>query len=752
MMNFILKPAVYLMSRFKYRKKFLLVGILLVSSIMLMTFEICTTAMSLIDYSHHELYALNYTQKLVALYQNAQKFRELELSYLSGNTTVREPINTLQNTINDQLSEIDSYDKSVNQYLSSSGALKQLKAQWDKIKSNGLQSTVQEQFTLQKDFAQKILDLIGLIAATSGLTLDPDTDGYYLMDLTTAQFPSAVNQITLMRDIVMFNLMQLNPENKQRFIVATTTLSEVYLPTVVSELKKVTDYNVSLQPHYASFDDLVTQVNDFVHIANTAAASEITPAIAENVSKKATQTLDYAFKYYSIMMQDLETVLRARIHTNQNSLYFNVVLCAIVTLLLIYFLSAIYVSLDNSISNIIEGTDSMAKGELDKKITLETHDEMTMVADSFNTMQKTISDFITETQEVMASAVLGDLTKKISENDKQGYSKTLAEVLNKLIKVCQNLIKEVKISITTVNSAAKEIANGNMDLSTRTESQAASLQETSASLEELTATVKQNAENAKDANSLSAKASEIATQGGHVVTEVVTMMGDINSRSRRIVDIISVIDGIAFQTNILALNAAVEAARAGEQGRGFAVVATEVRNLAQRSATAAKEIKELIEDSVGKIDSGTKLVDQAGATMEQIVDSIKKVASIMGEITSASMQQSIGIEQVNQAVSQMDSLTQQNATLVNKAATTAQILEAQTQHMSDIIATFKVDEKSDFSMLKHSVKDEEEMPSQSLEGVGMENLSMIYDEEEKAKRSKSEPNRNPQSGDRWEEF
>jgi methyl-accepting chemotaxis protein len=237
-------------------------------------------------------------------------------------------------------------------------------------------------------------------------------------------------------------------------------------------------------------------------------------------------------------------------------------------------------------------------------------------------------------------------------------------------------------------TAAREISTGNTDLSQRTEEQAASLEETAASMEELTNTVRQNAENAQQANKLASSASEVAVKGGSVVAEVVQTMDGITQASRKIADIIGVIDEIAFQTNILALNAAVEAARAGDQGRGFAVVAAEVRNLAQRSANAAKEIKGLISDSVSKVESGSKLVDTAGKTMEEIVQSVKRVTDIMAEISAASQEQRGGIEQVNTAVTQMDKVTQQNAALVEEAAAAAKSMEDQTNSMAEMVGQF----------------------------------------------------------------
>jgi methyl-accepting chemotaxis protein len=283
----------------------------------------------------------------------------------------------------------------------------------------------------------------------------------------------------------------------------------------------------------------------------------------------------------------------------------------------------------------------------------------------------------------------GDLTGQIeiSATDETGQ---LLYALKDMNQSLLNIVLEVRNGTDSIATSSSEIAAGNQDLSSRTEQQAASLEETASSMEELTSTVKNNADNARQANQLADAAASVAVKGGSVVSEVVGTMESINASSRKIVDIIAVIDGIAFQTNILALNAAVEAARAGEQGRGFAVVASEVRNLAQRSAAAAKEIKELIGDSVEKVNQGSKLVGEAGSTMEEIVASVQRVTDIISEITAASSEQSVGIEEVYKAIGQMDQVTQQNAALVEEAAAAAESMQQQSAGLAQVVSVFKV--------------------------------------------------------------
>jgi len=309
---------------------------------------------------------------------------------------------------------------------------------------------------------------------------------------------------------------------------------------------------------------------------------------------------------------------------------------------------------------------------------------------SANALMEVTSKGITDVTRVLGALSRGDLTERITD-EYQGVFAQLKEDSNQTVVQLTSIVTQIKDSTDSINTAAREIAQGNTDLSQRTEEQASSLEETASSMEELTSTVKQNSENARQANQLAIGASTVAVRGGEVVGEVVSTMQSISDASKKIADIISVIDGIAFQTNILALNAAVEAARAGEQGRGFAVVATEVRSLAQRSAAAAKEIKSLIGDSVERVDAGSKLVGEAGQTMQEVVQAVKRVTDIMAEISAASMEQSSGIEQVNTAVTQMDEVTQQNAALVEEAAAAAESLEEQAQSLAQAVSVFRLD-------------------------------------------------------------
>jgi methyl-accepting chemotaxis protein len=361
--------------------------------------------------------------------------------------------------------------------------------------------------------------------------------------------------------------------------------------------------------------------------------------------------------------------------------------------------------------------DDISKGNIPAKITEQYHGDFNQIKDNLNTCIDAVNRLVSDANMLADAAREGRISTRADVTQHQGNFRQVVEGVNQTLDMIVAPIAAVKQAVETITTAAGEISTGNSDLSARTEQQASSLEETAASMEELAGTVKQNADNAKQANQLALTASGVAIKGGQVVSEVVNTMTGINDSARKIEDIISVIDGIAFQTNILALNAAVEAARAGEQGRGFAVVAGEVRNLAQRSASAAKEIKELITDSVNKTAEGTKLVQNAGSTMEEVVTSVQRVADIISEIAAASAEQTTGIDQVNQAVTSMDEVTQQNAALVEEAAAAAESLLEQANQLSDVVGVFKIDGASNERRVTHSPMRNVQRPAQASKPI-----------------------------------
>ncbi len=334
--------------------------------------------------------------------------------------------------------------------------------------------------------------------------------------------------------------------------------------------------------------------------------------------------------------------------------------------------------------------DDAIEGKLDSRIDPDKYQGfMKVLGNGINNLMDAVVEPLKEGKRVMTALAEGDLTQTM-QGEFKGEFAELRDAINSSVTNLLNMVNEINEASASISSGASEIASGNTDLSQRTEEQASSLEETASSMEEMTSTVRQNAENARTANQLASTARDQATKGGEVVSNAVAAMSEINQSSKKIADIIGVIDEIAFQTNLLALNAAVEAARAGEQGRGFAVVAGEVRNLAQRSAGAAKEIKSLINDSVEKVDEGSKLVDESGKTLEEIVEAVKKVSDIIAEIAAASQEQSSGIEEVNKAISQMDEMTQQNAALVEEAASASESMEEQAKNMLELMRFFNI--------------------------------------------------------------
>jgi methyl-accepting chemotaxis protein len=352
-------------------------------------------------------------------------------------------------------------------------------------------------------------------------------------------------------------------------------------------------------------------------------------------------------------------------------------------------------ALDSAVHESQDVIQAALNGDGDRRISMDGKTgNLELLARSINQLIGSVSTTVAETMHVVQRAVEGDLTSRVTVDDKSGHFKALAVSVNLMIQSMMEVVTSLTKTSHEVQVGAEEISRGNLELSSRTEEQASSLEETASSMEQMTSIVKKNADNASRASQLAEAAREQAERGGRVVGSAVAAMNEINAASKKIADIIGVIDEIAFQTNLLALNAAVEAARAGEQGRGFAVVASEVRNLASRSAGAAKQIKALIQDSVGKVNEGTRLVDESGTALGEIVTRVKKVTDVMTEIANSSREQASGIEQVNKAVTSMDTMTQQNAAMVEEASAAAQTLSAQATGLTKLIAHFRRSEST----------------------------------------------------------
>jgi methyl-accepting chemotaxis protein len=526
------------------------------------------------------------------------------------------------------------------------------KQDWETLRSGvaGRTLTVPQSYEAHTALVPKLLIVGDLVADSFGLNLDPDLDTYQLIQAMYYQLPYLSEELGKMRA-------------KGAGLLATktaTTEDRLVLSAIVARVS----------------DRLYQTTNQY------AKAASANPAIRDNL---ATAMKDVTGQAQQTMQLASDKIVKADPLDYSGPEYVKLTTQAI----------------DAQYAFAAKATEQL-NGLLDRKISdLQITRGLMMAAllvlfglggAILYLIAHSVTQPLNNAVEVAERVAAGDLTSDFAADGKSETARLLAS-LKQMNDNLKRIVGEVRTSVDTIGSATDDIASGNADLSSRTESQASSLEETASSMEEITSTVKQNADNAKQANQLAHNASEVAVKGGQVVSEVVQTMGAINDSSRKIVDIISVIDGIAFQTNILALNAAVEAARAGEQGRGFAVVASEVRNLAQRSAGAAKEIKTLINDSVEKVDAGNRLVTQAGSSMEEIVSSVKHVSDIISEIVVASQEQASGINQVNDAVTHLDETTQQNSALVEEAAAAAESLNEQVQILVRTMSVFRLNDR-----------------------------------------------------------
>ena len=598
--------------------------------------------------AHRERDAIAPVKSLLTLIHATQNHRGVTAGVLAGNAALASERESRAATV---LESLRRFDTQIKEAVDDEKILERWKtasANWDKIAAGVANRSLSTDDSYGQHTAL-IGDYLAILNALSDhyrISMDREPAGFHLVTSGVVHLPKLVETLGQLRARGMVLLTQKLATGDDNFTFTKLLgLAKMHYDDVAQSVEKAMAASPEARQKLAPIaEEALKQAQAAMRIADRHIAQTDNlnyPAAdyfaAFSTAMKAQVALDEA------TLAQLDTVLAHRIAAEQRNLAIVLGAICAVTVVALLLGMAIGRSVTRPLRQAVTIAEKVAAGDLTSDIEVHLHDEVGQLLQALKTMNEAL----------------------------------------------RRIAHDVRGGTEAILSASNQLASGNADLSQRTEQQASSLEETASSMEELTSTVKQNADNAAQANQLAAGASDVAAEGGRVVGQVVATMSSINESARRIVDIISVIDGIAFQTNILALNAAVEAARAGEQGRGFAVVAGEVRSLAQRSAGAAKEIKALIEDSVSKVESGSELVDRAGKTMDEVVAAVKRVNHIIGEIAAASHEQTSGIEQVNRAIGQMDEVTQQNAALVEQAAAAAESMEEQAQRLTEAVARFK---------------------------------------------------------------
>jgi methyl-accepting chemotaxis protein len=641
------------LERLTLARKFLLLGLLVLLIVSFPTALYVKRTLTDVAFAKREAAGLAPILALHDTIRLAQQHRDLAAGALAGNDSLAGQRPAVRDAITKALDKVELALKDSGAGAALDSAWAQRKRRWvalEQAVANG-QLKPAESAALHTRVIAEMLKQEDEIADAFEMALDPAADGYYLIQAMVHDAPQLAEKLahTRLQGASLLGGGAAMPADGKATLAGLQRDANTVLLSFADHIGKAAAANTRLKEQFnAKPDALQMQADKALDLATTGVINVAGPKLsAHDYAHEFSTTIDGVYDFSALALAELDALLRQRVTDAYRS-----------TLLVLGALFGAFVL-------------AVGLGVMFARAILARLGAEPSVASALAT-----------------AVALGDLIVEIPL--RKGDESSLTAQLKAMQHSLARTVGAVRASAESVATASSEIAQGNQDLSQRTEEQASSLQETAASMEQLSATVKQNADNARQANQLALGASSVASKGGEVVGQVVQTMRGINDASRKIADIIGVIDGIAFQTNILALNAAVEAARAGEQGRGFAVVAGEVRSLAQRSAEAAKEIKALIGTSVDKVEVGSKLVQDAGTTMNEIVASVQRVSDIIGEITAAASEQSSGIGQVNVAVTQLDQMTQQNAALVEQSAAAAESLKDQARKLSGVVSTFRL--------------------------------------------------------------
>lgn len=643
-MSIILAPAAKLMQRLPLLPKFSLVALVFISPLLLVTLLLNQKLHDSIELTRQQRTGAHYVRLLQNLIHLNQQYRALRHMHLTGNQSAHEKAQQIQAEINRKITELDAAAESAT-VLGMSPGWSGIKQSWAELQNKLSNTNAKESYAGHTALIEKIGKLYRTVAEKSHLSFDSHAESYHLMFAFVDSYPGIAEGLAQIAGrgaaYIDTGLLEANEDVMLNSAVMVARRDLARMP---AQLDAIARENPWMRPKLESQLTAVSAALGFLERAQNEVLTSFNQTSGNQFFEAGNQSIAglYASANASAMLLDEVLQKRMERHSQRRNLTLLAVFGALCVAA--YLLAGFYISFSREVKKLEKAVERAAGGDLANRISSTANDEIGRLANALGAMNEGLSQ----------------------------------------------LVADVREGSESITYASHEIRLGNADLAARTELQAGSLQQTVSSMDELTSAVKQNADNAKQANQLVVSAADVAAKGGEVVGQVVSTMGSIKESSRKIIDIIGVIDGLAFQTNLLALNAAVEAARAGEQGRGFAAVAVEVRALSQRSALAAKEIKSLIENSVAEINTGSKLVDSAGATMSEIVASVQQVARIMNEISAASDGQTYGIEQISEAVNQIDAITQQNAALVEQASAAAESLESQAHKLSQAVAVFKL--------------------------------------------------------------